>query len=490
MSMTIGGFTLDDETYAPTANVSNEYFRTESGEIIGGHVVATITGTVSVADEGEALTGSIVMKNLKNIRDLGKKTQCVSVSIPNFRSYGGKAKITSVSIDQGPDTTWVNQGAYTIEVRGLMETIPPNSFGIVAADGVKELSRQESIEIGEDSHGHIYDPGAGASKAFVKFANSLSLNCEPFCSDIDPVSVLRKIIRTGPTRPIFNAYNSWQKYLQSRSLSISTDGAISFSCDMVLTPPGSNAGALVDLEFGYSRVYDSKDITYTTSGRVTGLASVSWADIATMSDTCLASKFGNAQSVYGSIHGKYSDLNNWAGETLELQEKPNCPKKDNENIGRCEGTEEEEDQEDSDYIKPSTSSVTASRTSGEISFIFEWSTTKGEDGQTCTKNGIQKEITVDITEPQENYVEHILPGKGTLIQNIRCKSAKRISITVAITDPASSCSGKKIECENEDGFEVVEEEYLGEDNWIKIGHSKTKTSNSSTEKRDYIKCRP
>jgi hypothetical protein len=489
MSMTIGGFTLDDNTYAPTANISNEYFRTESGEIIGGHVIATITGTVSVADEGQALTGSIVMKNLKNIRDLGKKTQCVAVSIPNFKPYGGKAKITSVSIDQGPDPTWVNQGAYTIEVRGLMETIPPNSFGILAEDGVKELSRQESIEIGEDSHGYIYDSGSGASKAFVKFANSLSLNCEPYCSNVDPISVLRKIIKTGPTKAIFNTYNSWQKYLQSRSLSISTDGAISFSCDMILTPPGSNAGALVDLDFGYNKVYDSKDITYTTSGRVIGLASVSWGDIATMSDTCGASKFANAQGVYASIHGKYSNLNNWAGQTLELEEKPNCPKEDDENVGRCEGAEEEENDEDSDYIKPSTSSVAASRTSGEISFNFEWSTTKGENGETCTKNGIQKEITVDITEPQENYVEHILPGYGTLIQNIKCKSAKRISITVATTDPASSCSGKKIECENDDGFKVVEEEYLGGDRWLKIGHSKTKTSNSLTEKRDYIKCR-
>lgn len=488
MSITIGSLVLDDRNYAPISNISFEYFKTDSGEIIGGRTTATITGVVSVSDEDGGVTGAVVMKRLSDIREVGRVTQCVSVAIPNFKPYGGRAKVTNVSIDQGPDPSWVNQGAFTIEVTGLLEDIPPNSFNIVASDGVVELSRSESIEIGEDSHDFIYD--STAAKAFIKFSNQLNLRCEPYCSNTSPLEVLRKIIKIGPTNKAFDQYNSWEKYLHSRSLNINTDGSISFSCEIILTP-SSSPEALVDLEFSYSRVYEDKKFTYITSGTVTGLASINWGDIVDLPDTCSSSKFANALAVYNGLHGKYSSLGAWSGSTLELEEKPNCPKEDRQNsIGRC-GSGDDDDDNESNFIRPTTSRVSLSRTDGTINFNFEWSTQEGENGK-CITDGATEEITVDIIEPQETYIEHTLPGFGTLIQNLDCKSAKKISFTTSITYPESESScgkSKRQECLREDGLDIIKEEYFGGGNYLLIGYKITETNNTNITREDYILCR-
>ena len=487
MSITIGSFVLDDEKYSPTSNISFEYYTSDSGEIIGGNIIATITGIVSVSDQDGLKTGSVVMSRLSSIRNLGSSPTCVTTSIPNFNPLGGKAKITNVTIDQGPDPSWVNQGAYTIELRGLIASIPPNSFGITSADGVVELTRKESITIGEDSHGYVYDVASGVSKAFVRFSNSISLKCETYCgSTNNTISVLNRLVRYSMTNSkLITQYGSYKKYLQSRSIDIDTDGSINFSCDMILLPPTFTGSALVDLVFSYNRTYESKDITYVTSGTVTGLVSIDWGNLVTLGSTCSTSKLANAIGVFGTLRTKYENLSNWGGLKLELNEKPNCPPEDENNVGRCEN-KQEEDAEDSDYVKPSSGTISISRTDGVINFNFEWSTTQDDKGGTCIKDGIKTETTVEIIEPQNQYVEHILPGKGTLIQNLNCKSAKRVNITVATSYPEDNC-GNKTRCNANDGLAIAINQYVPAKALL-IEHNTTETKNSYTIRQNFIEC--
>ena len=487
MAVTIGSLVLDDERYSPTSNISYEYYTSDSGEIIGGNIIATITGTVSVSDEDGKKTGSVVMSRLAAIRKLGQSPTCVIVSVPNFNPLNGKAKVTNVNIDQGPDPSWVNQGSYTIELRGLVSLIPPNSFDIVASDGVVELSRTESLTIGEDSHGYVYD-NTGVSKAFVRFSNSINLKCETYCgSSNQSLIVLRKLVRYGPSNSIFKTtYSTYKKYLQSRSLDIDTDGSISFSCDLILTPKDIVGNALVDLIFSYNRTYESKDITYVTSGTVTGLVSVDWGDLVTLNSTCSVSKLASAMGVFNTLRTKYENLNNWAGLTLTLNEKPNCPPANQNNIGRCENKPEGDGSTDTNHVKPSSGTISISRTDGIVNFNFEWSTTKDDGGGTCIKDGIKKETTVEIIEPQPQYVEHILPGKGTLIQNLNCKSAKRVNITVSTTYPEDNC-GTKTKCSSNDGLTIAVDQYVPK-NSLLIEHTTTETKNSFTIRQNFIEC--
>lgn len=489
MSITIGSLVLDEEQYAPTSNISFEYYTSDSGEIIGGNIIAKITGIVSVSDQDGSKTGSVVMSRLALIRKLGSSPKCVvTTGIPNFNPLGDKARITNVTIDQGPDPSWVNQGAYSIELRGLISSIPSNSFGITAADGVVELSRKESITIGEDSHGYVYDEVNGVSKAFIRFSNSISLKCETYCGSTNTtISVLKRLVKYGISNSkLITLYGAYKKYLQSRSIEIDNDGSISFSCDMILLPPTSTGTALVDLIFSYNRTYESKDITYVTSGTVTGLVNIDWGDLVTLVSTCSVSKLANAMGTFTKVRGKYEDLNSWAGQTLELNEKPNCPPTSNTNIGRCENKPEDGGNEDSNYIKPSSGTISVSRTDGVINFNFEWSTTQDSSGGTCIKDGIKTETTVEIIEPQPQYVEHILPGRGTLIQNLNCKSAKKVNITVATSYPEDNC-GNKTKCTTNDGLAIAINQYVPAKALL-IENTTTETRNSYTIRQNFIEC--
>ncbi len=488
-TVTIGGLTLDEQTYSPTVNISFEYFKTDSGSIIGGHIIATIQGVVSISDNDSGTsTGSLVMQRLKNVRDLGKITQCINVSVPNFDPLNNKAKITNVTIDQGPDPTWVNQGAYTIELKGLVSNLPGgNPYGITASDGVTELSRTESIEIGENSHGYIASNSQNLSKAYVTFNNSVKLKCEPYCSNVNPIDVLKKIVKIGPQNQIFNQYKSWKSYLQSRSLEINTDGTINFSSDIILTP--FPVTALVDLSFAENQTYETKDITYTTSGTVTGLVPVSWSDLVTISSSCAQSKLDGAISTFSAVKAAYSDLSKWGGTSLTLTKK-NCPTNSNNPFASaCDDIygDDDDPNQDTDEIKPSNVTVTTSRTEGTINFTFEWSTTQNDGGQ-CVTNGVRKETTVEITDRQPNYVEHYVPSYGTLLQNMNCNSAKRLSVTVSITYPEESC-GQNIDCQANEGRNIDVSKYFGSERWLIIGNTTTQTNNSYTSKADYIECR-
>lgn len=496
--VTIGSIVLDD-SYFPTVDISFDYFKTESGEIIGGHQVATVSASFVIGDEdgGDAIN---VMSRLRQIRDAGRQTKCVPISIPGLDADEGK--ITSLNIEEGPDPAWINQGAFTIEVRAPLKTIPANSYGIVAEDCVTEVNRIESIDIGEDSHGFL-SVSDGWSKAYVRFTNSIDLKCEPLCTDGNSnnltLRVLNKILKVGPQSSIFSQYQSWQRYLQNRSLDVSSDGSVSWKSEIILIAPGAVPDAFVDVNFESSRNFESKEKTKTISGTITGLASVNWNNPATLGGFG-SSKIANALKVFGLIKAKYNTLGSWQGLLLELQEKPNCPKEDL--VKDCV-SDDDEDDEDS-CLKPSSHTISISRTEGVINFDFEWATSDKDDCSEC--GGIKTEVTVEIIDPQPQFVEHVVIGReiGTLLQNLNCTNAPRLNITATSTSE-NSCNN--LDCPADDksrtnvrkilqkfGISISDDpnapldELLAQQDFIKIEHTQTTTKNSVSIKQSYIKC--
>lgn len=482
-NIVIGSLTLDD-TYTPLVNLAYEYFKTDGGEIIGGVQKYTISGTITVSDDGST-TGASVMTKLKGIRQLGNKTKCVDVVIPNF--YSGSAKISNVQIDQGQDPSWVNQGDYTIELTAPLSSIPTNSLGITVDDCVTSISKTETIELGEDAHGYILLGGNQLTKTFITFKLEINLTCKPLCttSGINVVKILKRLVKNGPTYEAFDKYQSWSPYLQSRSLQLSTDGSATFSADVILLPPNATAKAFIDLEFEHSQSYENKQQSKKISGTVTGLASITWTELVTLQNTTLASKLANAEDVFDQVKGLYSDLGNWSGQTLELTEKPNCPITNATTLGQC-GTE---DPNFFPCFQPTTSTISKSRTDGVINFNFEWAT-QSEDEECADKNGKRTEVTVDITEPQATIVEHVIPDFGTLVQNLNCRSAKTIDFTSTTTDPTAEGCSTANACIADDAINKEIEKYIPEDDdngWLLIGHTKTETIDSFTVTKKYIR---
>jgi hypothetical protein len=459
--------------------VAYDYFKSKSGEVLGGNTIFTISGTVTVEDGG--LSGSSVMTKLKSIRDMGKQSTCVPVNIPGF--FNGQGRISNVSIEQGPDPTWVNQGGYSIEVRTPIENLPPNSLGITKDDCVTDLSISESIEIGEESHGIIID---SMGSSFVKFTNKISVTCKPLCSSSGTpfskaLGVVKRLIKIGPQNDIFSEYKNWKICLQDRTLEMSSEGSLNFSSTIIMLPPTTTHLALVNLSFGSSRSYDSETQTKTISGTITGLAPISWSDLVNLGDTCSASKIANADAALSEIKGRYRDVSSWDGMDLLLTRTANCPETStNIPTGQCGNST----QPQVGCLEPSNSTISKNRTEGSINFSFEWAST--ESGQ-CASEGNKTEVIIDVDDPQPTLVEHSIIGHGTSIQNINCKTAKRVSGTLTITSQGGGCPSPANCSSGSDNLMEQINQHTGDGTYYTIGHTETQTLNSYSLKIDLIK---
>lgn len=478
-NITIDGIVLD-RTYNPYINFTYEYFSTSTGEIIGGVRVFTISGTVSKSTSSSS--GSQVMRELKTIRNIGRNAKCVSVVIGSL--YSGPAKISNVTIDQGDDPSWINQAPFTIEIRAPLDNIPSNSLGIVASDRAKEVSRSESLEIGEDAHGFVYsaDGSTNLSKTFVKWSSQITITCESLCSVDSPqtlaMNLLNKLLLTAPDSDILSDYKTWKPHSQSRSLELIGINQVSFSADIVLLPPdpSSQFSAFIDLEFEQDRSFQDNQESKRIKGTITGLSPISWSDLIDLDNTSTHSKLDNAENAFDYIKNKYNKLYEWRGGVLELNinKAANCPIQDNNS-------------DNNNIVKPKTSSISKSRTEGTITFTFEWGTNQGE----CTDDdGLTREVTVDITEPARQIVEHVIPSVGTLIQDLNCCTAKKISFTSSISAPeADGLCPTLTDTDVDSELNRAIDRYIGNENlnkWLLINHTRQTTLNSVSTTKEFI----
>jgi hypothetical protein len=478
--ITIGSLSLDD-SYSPVVNSSYEYYKTTGGETIGGFQLIKITGSVIVGDQDNTATGAIVMGKLKGIINLGKQTKCINVTIPSF--YTGKAKINGVTVDQGSDPTWINKGDYSIEIKAPLNQIPANSFNLVAKDCVTEISRSSKVELPEDSHGYIYAGGL-YSKVFAVSTTSLTVKCEPLCDANNFFGVVNKLIKED-LHPALGEFSSWNKFARSLSVQVGPENTATINKDYIITP--HPASAFVDLNFGHERSYENKSKKKVVGGTITGLTNAGSFGTTTISDTCSASRLSNAESAFASISSIYSNISSWEGIELDLIEISNCP---DPNAGQGESCYEKDADEEDPCLKPRTSSVSRSRTEGTINFSFEWNT--DDSGDCGAENGVTTDINVDIREPEPQYIEFVIPLRGTLIQNLNAVNARTINITITKSFPDNSC-GAVDTCENDpqEISNIINDILNGNGGvgaFLLINDKKITSTNSLVIEKGFIQC--
>lgn len=478
----IGNLISIDNTYAPLVNLSFEYFRTQGGEIIGGIKKYTINGVITVSDDGSSSSGSTVMSKLKTIRDLGKKTKCYDVEIPNY--YTGLAKITNVSITQGPDPSWINQGEFSIELTAPLSEIPFNSLKVTASDYVTDISKSETLELGEDSHGYAFDlNGKILSKSYVKFKTEISVTCKPLCTSLggtqaNAISIINRLYNITPQNEAFKDYKTWKPYLQSRSLDINTEGTASFRSEIILVPPNFNITAFVDLNYEYGKTYQSNEESRKISGSITGLVSIDWKDLVSLSDTSSNGKFAAAESAFGAIRNLVKSLTDWQGLMQDLIRIPNCPIRAAVPTTPC--------------IQPTSAVITKSRTEGIITFDYEWSS---GDKQCAANNGSSTVLSIDITD-ERGIVEYVIPDRGTLIQNLNTNKARIIDITSTSTVSEGCITDDRCVSDNVINAQIERALLSGNPGlnpngstrqWLLIEDTITRTLNSIARKKKFIR---
>lgn len=496
----IGGANLGT---SPISNVEDEFFRTADGEIIGGVRKISISGSIVGA------SGVEIMGKLKAIRELGAKAECINIETT---AYTGRARVDNVTIPQGPDPAWINQGEFSIELTAQMTEIPLNRFKFTAADNVKEFSQSESLSLGDESHGYAFsleqDPPTGSplklSKTFVKWSTKMSIKCEPFCnSDSDSgggrniLEILDSLVYGGPTSDSFNEYKDWTRYLGSRSLDISSDGVVSFSASIMLVDTEcAPLLALVDINFNTSDTYATpKSETHTISGSIQGLSSISWSDLVTLSSVCANNKVGNAIAVFNQMAGiiKLHDKTfkpNYL--PLQLEEKPNCPIP-SPTVAACTNTNPDKIP---GLLKPTTSSVSVNRITGDLTFSISWAT--ASEGDTCVDaDGATENISVNITPATEQFATHVIPRYGTIMQRLGSFKSEQVSFTYSKTGPSAFglCAPDPLpdSCGTTVGFNDSIKNYFNTRigrRYLRIAYSKTFTNTSYSEQQNYIEFCP
>lgn len=461
---------VDLSSYSVVANSSYEYYKSDGGEIIGGVQIIKISGSV-VVGSSTGNTGGIVMSKLSSIVALGKEPQCFMVNIPGH--YSGYAKIENVTTSQGSDPTWINKADFGIDLKAPLQSIPANSFGISAEDSVVEISRLSKVELPEDSHGYVYSGGT-FHKTYAISSTELTVKCEPICKPgFNFISVLSKLTKKN-LHPFLSKFSSWNQYAKNKSVQITSNNSATINTQYIITP--HSASAFTDLTFTHDKTYgENFSIKKIISGSITGLTDDAVFNDYGFNDTCSASRLGNAESVLSNILSRYTSLSSWEGITLELIEKPNPFT--GSSSSSCLKTSDQ--QQNNSCIKPNLSTIGRSRTEGVITFSFEWST--DSEGGCSNNNRITKEITIDIIEPQPQFIEHIIPWSGTLIQDLNTKNARRINVQIIKTYPEGLCGKPPQECEEED---IEDPEIQG----ILIKDVLTITNKTITRDKSYIDC--
>lgn len=471
--MQIGSINLG--SYSAVATSSYDYYKSDGGEIIGGAQTIKITGSVVVGDEQSMRPGAMVMSNLASIVQLGQTPQCVMVSIPG--QYSGMAKIENVTTSQGSDPTWINKAEFSIELKAPLKSIPPNSFGITAKDSVVELSRSSKIELPEDSHGYVYS--GSFHKTYAVAVSELNFRCEPICQPgFSLISVIGKLYKQG-LHTAFSGFSGWNQYAKSRSVQVTSDNSVTINTQYIITP--HQASAFTDLSFAHSRTYAEGESTKKIiSGTVTGLTDISIFNTYGFTGTCVSSKLANAESTFADIKSRFANISSWEGITLELLELPN-PFALNATDACNRPAENDERQP---CIKPYLSTVSKSRTEGVIDFNFEWSTDTGDQCGADTENRISTDITIDVIEPQRQFVEHVIPLRGTLIQDLNTKNARRVNVQIVTTYPQDLCTKPSEPCE--ENIEEILNQY--NITGLLIKDTLTVNKRSVTRDRSYIEC--
>jgi len=494
MNITIGSLQLTDAN-APKVTVKTEYYKTDTGVIIGGKKNITISGVVFYKDDG-SLTASSVMKQLKNIRDLvsteGKN--CLSVTIPNV--YSGNARISNIDIEQGSDPTWVNTGGFTILIEAPLTRIPPNNLGIVAEDYVKSLSFAENISLGEDAHGFVLTTDLKLSKAFVRFSFQLSVEVDPICTNNKPSilieKLIRKLIKKFPSHPLLTKYRSWTPYLQDRNYTFNNNSGSLKSETILLHPSKAGLSAYVDLNFKHNRTYDDNREIKTISGNIKGLINVPWIDIIYIGSISSLSALSSAETALNYIKSKFVDLSSWTGIEYALFQY-DCPPASS-NI--CLLPPDDNSQQG--CYKPSSSTISRARTEGSIDFSFEW--TKN----ICNKsdpNVTSIEYTVDDNLEQPSIATHEIPTGGVLLQDLNCYTARKISFSSVVSFPESNCldEASRPLCAqpniqdtslNKYIFQYMLDNSLDPLDFMLISHSYSRNNRANTLSKGYIsKCK-
>lgn len=457
-TVSVGSVTLDP---APFVSLSVEQYR--AGDlIIGGSLIVSLNGTVYNIGGGF----SNIASQLKNkFQGIGQKGDCVNININCGGTIlvNGFGTIRSVNIEEGPEPSWTQISAYSIEVElyeneGSLVVNPNNAANSYVSNNeiIKDLSESITLNIDNDAFAVDNLGGNKAGRAHAKYSFNISatggaVGCKNNISKKTGLEAAEEVIKrrisqiesgsisSGLGVPsslttALSSYHMGSKYMQVRSVDADPiSGTMAVSGDLILRPTSvTYPGAFVDISIDSRADTTQVGRTVIISGTIEGLYSTSFSDVITNGTFSggSANKISNAETVYTSLVSTFSGLANQYLLGL-ITDSTDCTS--GGLLAIC-----------SNYVPPSecglrlvNRSATRNFGTGTISFSDEYSTVRN-----CSIPGAAKvESEVSHTYPTDVFAEFTIPFRGQpLMQNLGTTTKETVSVTVNVTVENPGCN--------------------------------------------------
>lgn len=455
----------------PAPYVSTTYEYKKSGEfIIGGVLIVTLSGT---------LVGEDILDQMASLREYNKPGTCIELIIgcsgnDDFLNGNGKVRALDIADGNEPfvasytmqiaiETIKTTEGTLDPSVKPQQEfleklCLPPNDEALEFLQDYEETITFQ----GEASVFSSVDSFFKVSKSFVKANGRISIShyskdiCgKPTYNGAKKTEDLLKLRAKklisfdfcSPTHPL-SQYKNWNKWLDSRSVEITSDGVLTWTFDLYM----NNSFNITPLAWVDINTDDSMDLrtnrkTRSINGTIKGLSAAVLVDPLGHKATS-NERISNAEKAYGLLVPKIIN-GDWAGSFGSITGKENC------------GTTTQPCQEDPDPVcyQRQSSSATKSPINGEISFSAQFT-----DISVCD-NLVGDSIidyTIDESMPTVEVQEIIIPNNGrSVVQKVLEKTARTVTITVR--GKLQSCdkgkTGLMIGCVNQRLKDILDGRY-------------------------------
>ena len=474
---------LAGQDLRPAPYVSTSYEYEKSGSY-------TIGGTLNVTLDGTLVSKNIV-DQIDQINNLSADNNCVELIIgcagePTFLQ--GAGRVTNVSVNTSDNGPFVANYSITVSletVNGQSAVDPDEEFltqyGLPAdTKFLKTYSEQVTIDGDGTIIGYV-DNQLSVSKSFIKASGQITICCgtKAICGfpafngleqSIDILqNRFQKLLSMSFSKGhILSSYNGWNRWLDSKSITIDEDGNVSASFDMYMTLGSCQPMAHIDINTE-DRISDHNITTIpnkTFSGTITGISSAT-TDLLS-NKTKSNERLGNALYAWSSLQGLIMN-GSWPGGSQELTgeegscEKPSCPPTE----GSC-------------YQRLS-SSLIISPVAGVITVNAEFGPINS-----CKTNNSLIETTVEEEFPVSRYKEFIIPNNKKPVVQIFGDTPNRATIT--IRGSLKNCDKTKkedlIKCVIST-FDKAAGPYSG---WIRTSYNINDGSYSYSITASYVKC--
>lgn len=429
MSSNFDSVILNGQSLRPAPFVSTSYEYNMSGKyIIGGFLLVNLTGTI---------VGEDITEQINSISTLQTNTGCVSITIGcsgGTDFLNGSGRIRSISITPS-DQPYVASYSMQIAVQTidgtpavqadtefLTHTCLNNSSQQVSF--LQSYNETLSI-VGEGNIIGSVDNVLQVSKSYIKASGKISMSSymrtvcgiPQYNGLTNSVDILQSRVNSLMNMQIcvenspLAQFAGWNRWLDTKSLTIDSNGSVEWSYDMYLSKGNCKPLAWIDISTESKKDQRKNLTSKSINGTIKGLSSATVNDY--LGDKVnVNERITNAEAAYNAIEAIITS-GSWPSDDVSLS-APNC--NDPYYNDPCMQTPPM-------CLQRTSSTTKRSPVTGEISFSAEFSPTSA-----CLPSNV--ELTVDEQFPAARHVEHIIPGLGnSVVVDINAPTPHTIKIT-------------------------------------------------------------